>query len=104
MQYVVRGINTLWLLLFWDVYNARGIFTYVNAGQPGSIGDSYTYRHSILSEKLGNGEWLKHSPKGIEGCNVRPFLVADVAFALASKMRKCYDDSTALDPFKRSFN
>ena len=83
---------------------AHGIFTYVNAGQPGSIGDSYTYRHSILSEKIGNGEWLKHSPKRIEGCNVRPFLVADAAFALGSNMMKCYNYSTALDPFKRSFN
>ena len=30
--------------------------------------------------------------------------VADAAFALASNMMKCYDDSTALAPFKRSFN
>ena len=28
--------------------DARGIFTYVNAGRPGSVGDSYTYRHSLL--------------------------------------------------------
>jgi len=28
--------------------DARGIFTYVNAGRPGSVGDSYMYRHSLL--------------------------------------------------------
>ena len=84
--------------------DAHGIFTYVNAGRPRSIGNSYTYRRSVLSEKLSNGEWLNHSPKRIEGCNVRLFLVADAAFTLASNMMKCYDNSTALDPFKRSFN
>ena len=28
--------------------DARGIFTYVNAGRQGSVGDSYTFRHSAL--------------------------------------------------------
>lgn len=31
--------------------DGRGIFTYVNAGRPGSVGDSYTYRHSLLCQK-----------------------------------------------------
>jgi len=68
--------------------DARGIFTYmyVNAGRPGSVGDSYTYRFSPLHEKLYSGEWLNHSPKCIEGCNVKPFVVAD---SLASNMMKC---------------
>ena len=32
--------------------DARGIFTYINAGRPGSVGDSYAYRHSYCSRKL----------------------------------------------------
>ena len=28
--------------------DAQDIFTYVNAGRPGSVGDSYTFRHSLL--------------------------------------------------------
>jgi len=85
--------------------DARGIFTYmyVNAGRPGSVGDSYMYRFSPLHEKLYSGEWLNHSPKCIEGCNVKPFLVADSAFPLASNMMKCYEDDNLLH-WKRSFN
>ena len=32
--------------------DARGIFTYVNTGRPGSVGDSYTYRLVFCFEKL----------------------------------------------------
>ena len=64
---------------------------------------SYTYRFSPLHEKLYSGEWLNHSPKCIEGCNVKPFLVADSAFPLASNMIKCYEDDNLLH-WKRSFN
>ena len=84
--------------------DARGIFTYVNAGRPGSVGDSYAYTHSVLHEKLRKEEWLNLPPKLIEGCNVKPYLVADSAFALASNMMKCYDDTPAHPHRKRSFN
>ena len=32
--------------------DARGIFTYVNTGRPGSVGDSYTYRLVFCFRKL----------------------------------------------------
>ena len=38
--------------------DARGIFTYVNAGRPGSIGDSYTYRNSEMNRRIRASEWL----------------------------------------------
>ena len=38
--------------------DAQDIFTYVNAGRPGSVGDSNTYRHSLLYQRIANGEWL----------------------------------------------
>ena len=41
--------------------DARGIFTYANAGRPGSVGDLYTYRQG------SSGEWLAHSPRTTEG-------------------------------------
>jgi len=52
--------------------DARGIFTYVNA---------YTYRHSLLFQKIASGKWLAHSPRIIAGVNVKPFIVADSAFS-----------------------
>ena len=74
----------------------------MNAGRPGSVGDSYTYRHSLLYQKIANGEWLSHSPRVIEGVAVKPFLVADAAFPLESTCMKCFD--TGIVPQKQSFN
>ena len=84
--------------------DARGIFTYVNAGRPGSVGDSYAFRHSLLYEKISSGEWLAHSSRLIEGVHVKPFLVADSAFPLDSTCMKCYDDTGTMANYKRSFN
>ena len=83
--------------------DARGIFTYVNAGRPGSVGDSYTFRHSALYQKVTSGEWLAHSPQTIEGVQVNPFLVADAAFPLAATCMKYYEGS-GLPPQKHSVN
>ena len=83
--------------------DARGIFTYVNAGRPGSVGDSYTYRHSLLWKKIQDKEWLNCVPEKIEGEDVQPYLVADSAFPLSSSLMKCYDvppNSGILRPHK----
>ena len=82
--------------------DARGIFTYVNAGRPGSVGDSYTYRHSLLFQKIASGEWLAHSPRTISGVNVKPFIVADSAFPLSATCMKCYE--VGQPAYRRSFN
>ena len=83
--------------------DSRGVFTCVNVGRPGSVCDSYTYRYSPLHQKLTSGEWLDHSPRQIGGCNVAPFVVAEVAFPLASNMMKCYEGTT-FPRWQRSFN
>ena len=36
--------------------HARGILTSVNSGRPGSVGDSYTYRHSEMYRHIKQGE------------------------------------------------
>ena len=84
--------------------DARGIFTYVNAGRPGSIGDSCAFCHSLLYEKISCGEWLARSSRLIEGVCVKPFLVADSAFPLDSTCMKCYDNTGTMANYKRSFN
>ena len=84
--------------------DARGIFTYVNAGRPGSVGDSYTYRSSSLYTNILNGKWLTEcTPRLVDGSNIKPFLAADSAFPLSSTIMKCYDDFS-LPHWKRSFN
>ena len=84
--------------------DARGIFMYVNAGRPGSVGDFYAFRHNLLYEKVHSEEWLAHTSTVIEGVHVRPFLVADAAFLLDSTCMKCYDDTGPMSNYKHSFN
>ena len=71
--------------------DARGIFTSVNAGRPGSVGDSYTYRHSEMYHHIKQGEWLGHTQQTIEGVTVKPSLVSDAAFPLKETCLKCFD-------------
>ena len=82
--------------------DVRGIFTYVNAGRLGSLGDSYTYRHSLLFQKIASGEWLAHSPRTISGVNMKPFIIADSAFPLSSTCMKCCE--VGQPGYRRSFS
>ena len=89
--YCYKRFNAIIIL---GCVDARGIFTYVNAGRPGSVGDAYTYRNSPLYQKLNiSQEWLNCTPRQIEGSFVKPYLVVDSAFALACNMVKCYDST-----------
>ena len=82
--------------------DARGIFTYVNAGRPGSVDDSYTHQHSVMCQKVASDEWLAHLPRTIEGVSVKPFVVTDSAFPLEPTCIKCY--KIGQPPYRRSFN
>ena len=84
--------------------DAREIFPYVHAERPGSVGDSYAFRHSPLYEKIHSGEWLAHTSTLIEGVHVKPFLVADAAFPLDSTCMKCYTDTGPMSDYKHSSN
>ena len=87
--------------------DACGVFTFVNARRPGSVGDSYTDRHSLLWKKLSEKEWLNCAPEKIEGEDVKPYLVTDSEFSLSSSLMKCYDvlpNSGRLHPCKRCYN
>lgn len=65
-----------------ECVDATGIFTSVNSGRPGSVGDSYTYYDSSLKTKIDLEEWLSPGDsKEIYGQAIRPYLVADAAFS-----------------------
>ena len=83
--------------------DGRGIFTDVDAGKPGSVGDSYAYRSSSLFTKVNNREWLSQPSCQLDTQTITPLFVADSAFPLAPATMKCYDD-TLLPHWKRSFN
>jgi hypothetical protein len=78
-------------ILLLGVVDARGIFTYVHVGNPGSVGDSGTFHGSTLELKIQSGTWLSanHS-RIVEGINIRPFLVADAAFTFQPTVMKAF--------------
>lgn len=71
--------------------DARGIFSNINAGRPGSVGDAFTFNRSQLCARLANGQWGGAPPRHIHGQAVLPYLVGDAAFALTTKLMKCFD-------------
>ena len=70
--------------------DARGLFTYVNAGSPGSCGDAAVFNTSNLLKKVKRRKWLGTHAAVINGMEVLPYLVGDSAFALSSCLLKCY--------------
>ena len=82
--------------------DGRGIFTYVNAGRPGSVGSSYTYRYSLLWQKISNKEWLDGASETVRGHAVKRYLVVDSALPLSSRPMKCYGGSH-LPPLEEKF-
>ncbi|XP_065190870.1 putative nuclease HARBI1 [Sycon ciliatum] len=84
--------------------DARGIITYINAGRPGSMGDAYTWNTSSLLREISNGALLPEAASvGVGNNQVRPYIVADAAFALSETLLKCYDTNQGT-PEQRSFN
>ena len=89
-------------IIVFGCVDRRGIFIYVNAGRPGSVGDSYTYRYSLPCNKIRNKEWLNEASESVRGHAVKPYLVVDSAFPLSRSTMKCYDGSH-LPHWMRSF-
>ena len=79
-------------IIVFAVVDARGRFTYVNAGQPGSAGDGATWNGCGLKAQIEAGVLLPNEGQTrVSGSRVGPFLVADSAFALSRKVMKCYE-------------
>lgn len=89
-------------ILLLAAVDARGIFTYVNAGNPGSVGDAAAYNSSALYSNIKRRKWLCSSAKLINGVETYPYIVGDSAFALSDTLMKCYTDDTV--PRNKTFN
>ena len=101
-----KGIYAINLLAVCD---ANCIFTYVDAGQPGSVGDGASFLRSDLKQGLEKGTVLPMSQyKTIQGPNglipVRPFLVGDAAFSLAPYMQKSFTGEPRPHTEEHAFN
>lgn len=70
--------------------DVSGLFTFVDAGAPGSVGDTVVYNNSQFKERIASGQWLSHQVWNCNGMQVRPYIVGDSAFALSQHLMKIF--------------
>eukprot|EP00117_Sycon_ciliatum_P011281 scpid87918/ scgid4458/ len=83
--------------------DSHGLFTFVDVGAPGSVGDAAVFNNSRLKANCENGQWLNYQPWQCGDSCVRPYLVGDSAFALSSCLMKIYGGAI-LTAEQKSFN
>lgn len=97
-----KGMDAIILLAVVDV---RGVFTYIHAGMPGSVGDAGTYMDTALKRHILAGIWLPDSAAAVlRGVRVRPYIVADAAFPLSSTMMKGFPGTHAHNTLEHAYN
>jgi hypothetical protein len=97
-----KGMDAIILLA---VVDARGIFTYVHAGMPGSVGDAGTYMDTALKRNIMQGVWLPESAaKMVQNVRVRPYIVADAAFPFSATMMKGFNGDPARGTTEHAYN
>lgn len=72
------------------VVDGRGRFSWVDAGKYGSAGDAAVWAASSLRRHLYAGTVYEAEPLLVDGYPVKPYLVADSAFALHARVMKCF--------------
>lgn len=72
------------------VCDARGLFTYIDVGRPGSYGGAATFNLSSLCAAVSDRTALA-SLHTMEGQRLRPVLLADSAFPFLPTVMKHYD-------------
>lgn len=77
------------IILFASV-DSRGLFTFVDVGAPGSVGDAAVYNQSRLKQNVESGMWLNSPIWQCDNASVRPFLIGDSAFSLSPYLMKIY--------------
>ena len=92
-------------ILLLAVVDASGRFIYVQAGQPGSIGDAGCLSSSQLLANILSGEWLPAiAGREVNGRMVQPFLVGDAAFPLRPFLLKNIDGNHDPDSPEGCYN
>lgn len=70
--------------------DARGIFTFIDVGKPGSVGDASVFNDSTLKHRFCTNNFSAQHVRRIHGVAVPPLLVADSAFPLFPTIMKCF--------------
>ena len=84
--------------------DSRGLFTFVDVGAAGSIGDAAVYNYSVLKKNIDNGAWLNYRQWQVDQTTIRPFIIGDSAFALSSTLMRIFSDNGNLSPQQEAFN
>eukprot|EP00117_Sycon_ciliatum_P000332 scpid75938/ scgid6440/ len=96
-----KGYSAILLLARVD---SKGLFTFVDIGAAGSIGDAAIYNQSQLKHNIACSKWLNAPTWNCGNAVVRPFLVGDSAFALEPTILKIWKDTGNLSQQQTAFN
>jgi hypothetical protein len=85
--------------------DARGVFTYVHVGYPGSVGDARTYSDTKFLKNVVDGLWLPQSAaREIRGILIRPYIVGDAAFPFSEILMKGFPGQPAPRTLEHAYN
>jgi hypothetical protein len=85
-------------ILVLAVCTADLLFTYVNAGSPGSVGDAAVWNNTKYKTQLCKGVFDAAESTVLPGdIPLHAYVVGDSAFALGARLMKCYDDAQTSD-------
>ena len=86
----IHGESYWWYKQFTDMLilacvDARGVFTYHNAGNLGNVGDATTFNTSRLPDKISRRKWLGSHSAIVDEVEFSPYFAWDDAFAPVTK-------------------
>ena len=96
-------------IILLGICDARGRFTYVNVGQPATVGDAATFTRCKLLASIEEGFALPATlSKTIQGRHssalVCPYIIGDSAFGLCSYMMRNYPDGSPQYTDEHAYN
>lgn len=81
----------IYAILLLAIVDANMVFRWIHAGGPGSVGDASVWNKSDYKQHLLGGAFDLPQPHVMHGTSIQSYVVADTAFALHSRVIKCFD-------------
>lgn len=96
-------------ILLLAVCDAHGKFTYVNVGQPATVGDAAAFTRSSLRDSIERGIALPTTlSRTVQGRDtsivVYPYIIGDSAFGLSTSMMRNYPDTAQPHTDEHAYN
>ena len=95
----------IFAIILLAVVDHHGIFTNVQIGNPGSVGDAGTFNDSKLCEYPRDGVWLgQEFAKSIGGREILPYISGDMAFPIRPYSMKNFKDHVPRGSVQANYN